>query len=105
MTEEEIKNKKDPWIPTPEELEKLKENLAVKIEHDTNLLIKNRQQETLKNLEKYNESRKTEIVGDSVNPVMERPAAIEVCEFCANFVYPGQLHGLGYCKEKIQYEQ
>ena len=28
-----------------------------------------------------------------------------ICQFCANFVYQGQLHGPGYCKEKVQYEQ
>jgi len=49
------------------------------------------------------EEPETLIVGDSVNPVMERPV-IAICEFCGNFRYFGQLHGLGYCREKIQYE-
>jgi hypothetical protein len=142
--------------------------------------IKNKQEETLNNLKKYNKERKTEIVddkpetreqrrdrlaierrdndepseytdievdapesewieeqfgqlpepiteitGDSVNPVMEKQPMQEwldesdrlnkergitvvptpICEFCGNFAYQGQLHGMGYCREKIQYEQ
>jgi hypothetical protein len=67
----------------------------------------------------------TEITGNTVNPVMEKQPMQEwldesdrlnkergitvvptpICEFCGNFAYQGQLHGMGYCREKIQYEQ
>ena len=205
MNNDEIKDNKDkPWIPTTEELKGLKEDLDQIIEHDTQLLLKSRQEETLNNLKKYNEGRKTKIVdevvtgswkdakgvlqglsdepvedtirrnrdiprgerpyrfepdkeperidepeeileddgqpmwatkpnvafdlakfddddyaseddpeeleaetlivGDSVNPVMERQIT-PICEYCGSLAYPGQLHGLGYCREKIKYEQ
>lgn len=35
----------------------------------------------------------------------EKPFVHHICEFCGDIVYPGQVHGLGFCKEKIQYEQ
>jgi hypothetical protein len=28
-----------------------------------------------------------------------------ICQSCGNFAYQGQLHGPGYCREKVQYEQ
>ncbi len=27
-----------------------------------------------------------------------------LCQYCGNVAYQGQIHGLGYCREKIQYE-
>jgi hypothetical protein len=48
----------------------------------------------------------TEMTGDSVNPIMERQNVHNmICEYCGNYTYQGQLHGPGYCKEKVQYEQ
>ena len=211
MTDDEIKNQKEPWVPTPEELEVLKEDLAQIIEHDTELLLRSRQEETLNYLKIYNKDRKTEIVDDiEGNPTVvtqwaEEPRDIEptksvrvkakirevqhpipgllddkpetreqrrdrrlslirkdsdeepellddesdevtvpqeffdklhnskaddkyaeqddklveqvneaalrpytappVCPYCANFVYQGQIHCMGYCREKVQYEQ
>lgn len=28
-----------------------------------------------------------------------------ICPYCGTMAYIGQIHGLGYCKEKLQYEQ
>lgn len=130
--------------------------------------IKSKQEETLKNLNKFNENRKTEMIDDSseeevivsgwpteeeieaarkivaaferaekgvtIPPMQEwldaqdalnkergisiveetEPVAITdnhplglplLCQWCGDQAYPGQIHGLGYCKEKIKYEQ
>lgn len=113
----------------------------------TNDEIKNRQEETLNNLKKYNETRKTEVIDDQSDTVnkegditvietnkedldkfvaatqevlddqyalMEKhnlkSVTVEIrkpyiCEHCGNIAYQGQIHGLGFCKEKTQYEQ
>ena len=100
--------------------------------------IKSKQEETLKNLKKYNEDRKTKIVDDpeeildslleelgnepdiigvqvEILPIDELTSEVteseekliisHICPYCGNIAYIGQIHGLGYCKEKTQYEQ
>ena len=93
--------------------------------------VKNKQEETLKNLEKYNKDRKTEIIDDpDEKPLMqewldeqerlnkERGITVDyetepeeklimshVCPYCGTMAYMGQIHGIGYCREKVQYEQ
>jgi len=27
-----------------------------------------------------------------------------LCQYCGSVAYQGQIHGMGYCKEKVQYE-
>ena len=87
----------------------------------TNDEAKSKQEETLNNLKKYNKTRKTEIVEDesSIQEVLElAPEVIEGveesyvppvmshrCPYCGTMAYVGQIHGMGYCKEKVQYEQ
>lgn len=95
----------------------------------TNDELKDKQAETLKGLKKHNTERKTEIVNDTDGkpttvtqykdedsqqndtPDMEMVEPEEklimshVCPYCGTMAYIGQIHGLGYCKEKPQYEQ
>jgi len=35
----------------------------------------------------------------------EKPLISHICPYCGQLAYQNQLHGLGYCKEKTQYEQ
>ena len=127
--------------------------------------IKDKQEETLNQLKKYNNTRKTEIVEDTEGnptvvtqwtdgikePMQEfldaqdelnkecgisivetneedlekfrqegelAPEVIEgveesyvppvmshLCPYCGTMAYVGQIHGMGYCKEKVSYEQ
>ena len=113
----------------------------------TNDEIKNKQEETLNNLKKYNESRKTEIVDEPNEDVLttferaergvpkppmqewldeqdrlseemgitviyetepdaeEKMIMSHICPYCGTMAYIGQIHGLGYCKEKPQYQE
>lgn len=146
----------------------------------TNDEIKSKQEETLKNLEKYNEDRKTNIVNYSEEGFYEEDEPIEdieqawnnakirgvtakptekppmqkwlnaqdelnkqrgisvvetnkedlekfrqekelapevvegveegyvpplLCQYCGSVAYQGQIHGLGYCREKVQYQE
>ncbi len=75
-----------------------------------------KQEETLRRIRDFSDKRKTEIVEEIEEPVddVEAPQVEEetyvplvthVCEFCGGLAYIGQIHGLGYCKEKIQYEE
>jgi hypothetical protein len=42
---------------------------------------------------------------DEVEPDPGSRTVSHFCEFCGSVAYQGQIHGLGYCKEKVQYEQ
>ena len=80
---------------------------------------KSKQEETLNNLKKYNKERNTKIVDVTEELVVEfyeqetTPGVDEtedlsvpyVCEHCGSIVYLGQIHGLGFCKEKFQYQE
>jgi DNA gyrase/topoisomerase IV subunit A len=67
------------------------------------------QQETLKNLEKFNEKRKTEIVNEPEEEEVVQPeeklTISHICPYCGMLAYQGQIHGLGYCREKVQYQE
>ena len=42
--------------------------------------------------------------GENVE-IVEEPVMSHLCPYCGTMAYVGQIHGMGYCKEKVQYEQ
>lgn len=41
----------------------------------------------------------------SESPAEDKLIMSHICPYCGTMAYIGQIHGLGYCKEKVQYEQ
>ncbi len=67
-----------------------------------------KQEETLNALRQYNKDRETQIIEEPVSETLEIEEKFikpRICHFCNTVAYPGQIHGLGFCKEKVQYEQ
>lgn len=68
--------------------------------------IQEKQEETLRRLQEFSDKRKTKIIADEEHEAPEVKAVLpNICEFCGDVLHLGQVHGLGYCKEKVQYEQ
>ena len=61
-------------------------------------------QETTWTKEEIEAARLISLVEDDAEVVAE-PIMSHLCPYCGTMAYMGQIHGMGYCKEKVQYEQ
>ena len=60
--------------------------------------------ETTWTKEEIEAARLISLVEDDAEVVAE-PIMSHLCPYCGTMAYMGQIHCMGYCKEKVQYEQ